>query len=302
MPLAHLRPPPARRPRGASAGTRRRRRTGAGRGGPAAPAAGMRPRRGRAGAAQVAAPVGARAPGLPRPERPRPGGPPAAPPDAGLVAHPVRPPLRRHPAVRGGDSCRAARDDRAGAGTRRDGPPRRTTAGSQPGRAAADRDRNGTGPAGARRGERATRLRCRPDRAEGRLGRLASRPASGATAGIAVTPGPLDAAGGPPGDPGGPAAVRDLLPPPPGSPRRSRCPARSRAGHAGASRPGRPGCRSARSRSPSSRRLGRPAAPEVQPPAQAARGWSRPPSLLAASAGADRLRDGLRRWYGTAQG
>ncbi len=41
---------------------------------------------------------------------------------------------------------------------------------------------------------------------------------------------------------------------------------------------------------------------EIRPPAQVARGWTRPPSLLAASAGADRLRDGLRRWYGTAQG
>ena len=45
-----------------------------------------------------------------------------------------------------------------------------------------------------------------------------------------------------------------------------------------------------------------PPAPGIRPPAQAARGWTRPPSLLAATAGAGRLRDGLRRWYGTAQG
>ena len=45
-----------------------------------------------------------------------------------------------------------------------------------------------------------------------------------------------------------------------------------------------------------------PAAPRDPAPAPVTRGWSRPPSLLASSAGADRLRDGLRRWYGTAQG
>ena len=45
-----------------------------------------------------------------------------------------------------------------------------------------------------------------------------------------------------------------------------------------------------------------PTTQEIRPPAQVARGWTRPPSLLAATAGADRLRDGLRRWYGTAQG
>jgi hypothetical protein len=41
---------------------------------------------------------------------------------------------------------------------------------------------------------------------------------------------------------------------------------------------------------------------EVKPPVQAAHDMPRPPSLLAVSTGADRLRDGLRRWYGTAQG
>jgi hypothetical protein len=45
-----------------------------------------------------------------------------------------------------------------------------------------------------------------------------------------------------------------------------------------------------------------PAVHQALPPPPVARGWSRPPSLLASSAGMDRLRDGLRRWYGTAQG
>ncbi len=45
-----------------------------------------------------------------------------------------------------------------------------------------------------------------------------------------------------------------------------------------------------------------PAVPQAHPPVQAARGRSRPPSLLAAGPGADRRQDGLRRWYGIAQG
>jgi hypothetical protein len=44
------------------------------------------------------------------------------------------------------------------------------------------------------------------------------------------------------------------------------------------------------------------AARPAPPPAPVPSGWSRPGSLLTASAGADRRRDGLRRWYGTAQG
>jgi hypothetical protein len=44
-----------------------------------------------------------------------------------------------------------------------------------------------------------------------------------------------------------------------------------------------------------------PAAREAQPPPPVTSGRSRPPSVLASSAGRDRLRDGLRRWYGTAQ-
>jgi hypothetical protein len=43
------------------------------------------------------------------------------------------------------------------------------------------------------------------------------------------------------------------------------------------------------------------AAREIQPPVQAAHGWSRPPSRFAASEGTRQLRDGVRRWYGTAQ-
>jgi hypothetical protein len=45
-----------------------------------------------------------------------------------------------------------------------------------------------------------------------------------------------------------------------------------------------------------------PAVREIQPPASVTRGWSRPPSPFAVSAGADRLRYGFRRWYGMAQG
>jgi len=44
-----------------------------------------------------------------------------------------------------------------------------------------------------------------------------------------------------------------------------------------------------------------PAVPEIRLPAPVTPGWSRPPSPFAASEGADRLRHGLRRWYGTAQ-
>ena len=45
-----------------------------------------------------------------------------------------------------------------------------------------------------------------------------------------------------------------------------------------------------------------PAAGEIRPHAPVTRGWFRPPSLLASSVGGERLRDGCRRWYGTAQG
>jgi hypothetical protein len=91
------------------------------------------------------------------------------------------------------------------------------------------------------------------------------------------------------------AAVRDLLPPPVSGPR--------------------PGGSSQRPRDtrPSQVSIGTievtvvpPTAPaaglETRPPSRAARDRSRPASLLAANAGTDRLRDGVRRWYGTAQG
>jgi hypothetical protein len=45
-----------------------------------------------------------------------------------------------------------------------------------------------------------------------------------------------------------------------------------------------------------------PATPQVPFPAPVSRSRPRPPSGAAARAGADRLRDGLRRWYGTVQG
>jgi hypothetical protein len=45
-----------------------------------------------------------------------------------------------------------------------------------------------------------------------------------------------------------------------------------------------------------------PAVPEIRPQVPVSPRWPRPSSLLATSAGSDRLRDGLRRWYGTAQG
>ena len=41
---------------------------------------------------------------------------------------------------------------------------------------------------------------------------------------------------------------------------------------------------------------------ESRPGAQVPRGGPRPASLLAAHGGTSRLRDGLRRWYGIAQG
>jgi hypothetical protein len=44
-----------------------------------------------------------------------------------------------------------------------------------------------------------------------------------------------------------------------------------------------------------------PVIPEMRLPAPVPPGRSRPPSPFAASEGADRLRHGLRRWYGTAQ-
>jgi hypothetical protein len=43
-------------------------------------------------------------------------------------------------------------------------------------------------------------------------------------------------------------------------------------------------------------------AAEIRLPAPAVPAWSRPASLLAGNAGAGWMRDGLRRWYGTAQG
>jgi hypothetical protein len=98
-----------------------------------------------------------------------------------------------------------------------------------------------------------------------------------------------------------PAPVRDLRPPPP---------SRARPAAMSGTEPGEPH-RELRAPGRPQVSIGTievtvlppaPAVHEAQPSPPVARGWSRPPSLLASSAGMDRLRDGLRRWYGTAQG
>ncbi len=127
-----------------------------------------------------------------------------------------------------------------------------------------------------------------------------SRSLGGDESAVSVTPGRHDAAAGP-DRPGGPTAVRELAPPPGSVPRPIALPGPD------------PG-RSHRAPNASGRArvsIGTievtvvpPARPaqEIRPPAPVPRGSSGPSSLLAATAGAGRLRDGLRRWYGTAQG
>ena len=102
-----------------------------------------------------------------------------------------------------------------------------------------------------------------------------------------------------------PAAVRDLLPPLTQAPR----PAELAGPGSGGSRQEPPG-----GPAPARVSIGtievtvvppaRPAlrASQSRPPAQMPRGRSGPQSLLAATAAGGRLRDGLRRWYGIAQG
>ena len=125
---------------------------------------------------------------------------------------------------------------------------------------------------------------------------------SGGPAGILVPLGSSDAAD--PDHSERPAAVRDLLPPHPSAPRSMAVLDLDPGGSDHKPRvSGRPrvsiGTIEVTVVPPAPAAL---PAPAIRPPAQVVPGWSRPPSLLAASAGADRLRDGLRRWYGTAQG
>jgi hypothetical protein len=118
---------------------------------------------------------------------------------------------------------------------------------------------------------------------------------------LAVPLRPTAAAEGAP--PGGQPAVRDLLPPP------------GQATWPGAPRGQAPGARRQPSRETTRARLsigtievtvaapGSPARTQQVPPASPPPGGrSRRPSPAAGMSGADRLRDGLRRWYGTAQG
>ena len=118
------------------------------------------------------------------------------------------------------------------------------------------------------------------------------------------TPGGRDAASDGGRSPA-PAAVRDLLPPLAQAPRPTEL-----AG------PGPTGSRQESPGGPAPARVSigtievtvvppaRPAlgASRNRPPAQVPRGRSGPQPLLAATAGGGRLRDGLRRWYGIAQG
>lgn len=118
---------------------------------------------------------------------------------------------------------------------------------------------------------------------------------------IPVPPGSRDAGGR--ARPGGPAAPRDLLPPPgqpawaagmpgqdPGVPRQQPDGTNRPRVSIGTIEvtvvPPEPPAR----------------APQILPAAQPVPGRSRPPAPPAGSAGAGRLRDGLRRWHGTAQG
>jgi hypothetical protein len=107
------------------------------------------------------------------------------------------------------------------------------------------------------------------------------------------------------GRPPGPATARDLLPPPASAPR----PVELSGSNSGGSGQAPRGSAQARvsigtievTVVPPARPAAVPAR-EIEPPAHAPHARFRPPSLLAASAGAGRLRDGLRRWYGIAQG
>ena len=317
------RPGGTRRPRrtgarrGRPGGTRRPRRTGARRGRPGRPRVTWPPGSARASERAGPAQVAPRAPLAPRTESaPAGGAAPVTPLDAGLVPHPVRPLLspeswtgtqrgtpvkpprtiepvpvtgetdRRRPPPAGAVPAALASGPRpaepAAAGSHR-GPP-----GSETGVSAVLASGPGPGPGPGPE----------PVGAAG-----PHRDLAGGETGISVTRGPRDAAGDP-GRSRGPAPAGDLVPPPASAPRPIEMPGPE------------PGASRHEPRVSGTARVSigtievtvvppaRPAPPasEIQPPAQVTPGGSRPPSLLAAGAGADRLRDGLRRWYGTAQG
>ena len=125
--------------------------------------------------------------------------------------------------------------------------------------------------------------------------------APGNEMGIPSARGTLDAADGP-GRSGGTAAVHDLLP----SPGLAPGPIEPSGLRPGGSRQLGGAARPRVSIGTIEVTVVPPARPEpaadVQPPARAARGRSGEGFRPAASMGSDRLRSGLRRWYGTAQG
>ena len=237
--------------------------------GPAAPGHQEAPRRRNApGSAQVAAPASV----APRTEfspagaaPPARGAAPAAPPDAGLVPHPAWPPLapESRTGTQGGTPAQPPRTIEpvpVPGETDRRPPP----SGASP--AASASVPGPEGAAGSHRGPLASETGVSAALASGPgPGTVGSagphRDLAGGEAGIPVTLGPRDAAGDPGRSRGRrrPAISRRRSP---RLSRRSRCSARSRAGHAVslASR-GPPGYRSARSRSPSSRQPGPPLLP-----------------------------------------
>ncbi len=261
------------------------------------------------GPAQVAP----RAPLAPRTESaPAGGAAPVTPLDAGLVPHPVRPLLSPESwtGTQRGTPVKPPRTIEpvpvTGETDRRRPPPAGAVpaalaSGPRPAEPAAAGSHRG--PPGSETGVSAV-LASGPGPGPEPVGAAGPhRDLAGGETGISVTRGPRDAAGDP-GRSRGPAPAGDLVPPPASAPRPIEMPGPE------------PGASRHEPRVSGTARVSigtievtvvppaRPAPPasEIQPPAQVTPGGSRPPSLLAAGAGADRLRDGLRRWYGTAQG
>ena len=219
-------------------------------------------RRNGPGPAQVAP----RASLVPHTEFPPAGGAAPAPLDAGLVPHPAWPPLAPESwtGTQWGTPAQPPRTIEpvpvTGETDRRRPPPSGASA-------AAPASRSGpAGPAGSHRGPLGSETGISAAPASGpEPGPVGAagphRDPAGGETGIPVTRGPRDAAGDP-GRSRGPARPAISRRRSPRLSRRSRCSARSRAGHAvsHASR-GPPGYRSARSRSPSSRQPGPPLLP-----------------------------------------